>query len=96
MTCLLYIKTINMEERNCRVCGLYIDEAPWGEDGKTPTYDICPCCGVEFGNEDYILESVKRYRDSWLNGKMRWFEPKRQPENWKIEEQLKNIPCGFE
>lgn len=23
------------------------DYNPWGDDGKTPTYDICPCCGVE-------------------------------------------------
>ena len=32
----------------CRVCG-YCDEElfPWGEDGETPTFEICPCCNVE-------------------------------------------------
>lgn len=35
----------------CRVCGLYLGYQPWGEDGKTPSYEICPCCGVEFGYE---------------------------------------------
>lgn len=39
----------------CHVCGYPLgDYNPWGDDGKTPTYDICPCCGVEWGNEDYI------------------------------------------
>ncbi len=47
-----------MNEHNCRVCGLYIDDLPWGEDGNCPTYEICSCCGVEFGNEDYTVESV--------------------------------------
>ena len=32
----------------CPVCGYPLsDYNPWGDDGKTPTYDICPCCGVE-------------------------------------------------
>lgn len=44
-----------MEEHFCRVCGLYIEDEPWGKDGSCPTYEICSCCGVEFGNEDYIL-----------------------------------------
>jgi len=30
-----------MSEHNCRVCGLYIDDLPWGEDGNCPTYEIC-------------------------------------------------------
>lgn len=36
-----------MSEVFCRVCGLPLDEDPWGEDGKTPNYTICPCCGVD-------------------------------------------------
>ena len=38
----------------CPICGYPLDNYNlWGDDGKTPTYDICPCCGVEWGNEDY-------------------------------------------
>ena len=33
----------------CRVCGKVQDDPTWGEDGKTPTFDICDCCGVQFG-----------------------------------------------
>ncbi len=83
------------EQHTCRICGLYIEESPWGQDGLSPTYEICPCCGVEFGNEDYTIESVKSYRREWMNKGSNWFEPIEKPKNWNIEEQLKNIPKGF-
>lgn len=40
----------------CRVCGLDQDENPWGEDNASPTFDICACCGTEFGYHDFTLE----------------------------------------
>ena len=51
---------------HCPICGLPLDFAPWGDDGKTPTYEICPCCGVEWGNEDYTPESRKECLNKWL------------------------------
>ena len=39
-----------MEKIYCRICGYRLGFEPWGDDEKTPTYEICPCCGVEFGN----------------------------------------------
>lgn len=57
---------------------------------KTPTYEICPCCGVEWGNEDYTLESRIEYRNKWLAAGAKWFEPQKKPANWNLEEQLKN------
>ena len=80
---------------NCRICGLYMLDAPWGLDGVNPTYEICPCCGVEFGNEDYTLESIKEYRKNWLNNNVEWFEPKEKTNDWDLEMQLKNIPIEF-
>jgi hypothetical protein len=44
-------------ETRCRVCGLDQQSPPWGVDGKSPTYAICDCCGVEFGYEDSTRES---------------------------------------
>jgi hypothetical protein len=38
----------------CRICGLKQDFKPWGEDGKTPAFEICSCCGVEFGNDVFL------------------------------------------
>ena len=64
---------------------------PWGDDGKTPTFDICPCCGVEWGNEDYTTESRTEYRNKWLADGAKWFEPQKKPVNWNLEEQLKDI-----
>lgn len=80
-----------MKEHNCRVCGLYIEELPWGEDGSCPTYEICPCCGVEFGNEDYTLESIRRYREKWINGDCKWFLPKEKPLAWDFKKQFQNV-----
>ena len=81
-----------MKNHNCRVCGLYIEDATWGEDNKTPTYEICPCCGVEFGNEDYTLESTRIYRFNWIKSGAKWFSRKEQPLNWRVEDQFKFIP----
>lgn len=84
-----------MSNHNCRVCGLYLDTPPWGEDGKSPTYEICPCCSVEFGNEDYTVESTKRYREKWLFEGARWLNPNKKPGKWDQYEQFKNIPEDF-
>jgi hypothetical protein len=39
-------------EMRCRVCGLRHDEAIWGVDGQSATFDICACCVCEHGYED--------------------------------------------
>ena len=79
----------------CRICGLRQSEPPWGEDGKIPSYDICSCCGVEFGNEDYTLESIKRYRTKWIGEGAKWFDNKKKPIEWNLENQLDQIPEKF-
>ena len=76
----------------CPVCGYPLGNYnPWGDDGKTPTFDICPCCGVEWGNEDYTTESRTEYHNKWLADGAKWFEPQKKPVNWNLEEQLKDI-----
>jgi hypothetical protein len=69
---------------------------PWGEDGASPNFQICPCCGVEFGYEDCSTTAVRSYRKSWIDAGALWFEPKKRPSDWKVENQLKSIPEGFE
>ena len=63
---------------NCRVCGLHHDDFPWGEDGNSPSFAICKCCGVEFGYEDITIESASKYRTKWLEGGAVWSSPKAQ------------------
>jgi hypothetical protein len=82
-----------MNEHNCKVCGLYIEELPWGIDGKSPSYEICDCCGVEFGNEDYSTESILLYREKWLKDGANWFRPKEKPKYWNLKEQLGKVSC---
>lgn len=82
-------------EHNCRICGLYIEDLPWGQDGATPTYEICLCCGAEFGNDDYTSESVKNYRAKWLAEGAPWFYKKSKPENWDVKKQMEDIPYNF-
>lgn len=79
----------------CRVCGCYSKDFPWGEDGKNPSYQICPCCGVQFGKEDLTLESIKEYRDKWRSKGGEWFAKNEKPSGWDIEQQMKHIPDEF-
>lgn len=87
----------------CRVCGLFLgkdsqgnDYYPWGKDGTCPTFDICECCGVEFGFGDCFPEAVHKNRKKWLEKGNPWRYPEYKPENWSLEEQLKDIPKEFQ
>lgn len=80
-----------MNEFACRVCGLELSFRPWGEDGMTASWEICPCCGIEFGFEDESYESTKRARRKWLSGGANWLYPADEPEDWDLAEQLSNV-----
>lgn len=84
-----------MRKNNCRVCGYELSSAPWGDDGDTPSWDICPCCGTEFGYEDCTLVSAKNKRNRWFADGCKWFDPKSRPLDWDCEHQLENIPDEF-
>lgn len=58
----------NNDKMACRVCGLIQLDPTCGGDGKSPNYDICSCCGVEFGYENYSVKGVSTYRKKWLEG----------------------------
>lgn len=76
----------------CKICGLeFGDFYPWGEYGDLASFDICPCCGVEWGYEDCNEESSIRYRTSWINNGMNWFQPEKKPKNWNGYQQLQKI-----
>lgn len=81
----------------CRCCGWsFGDYFPWGEDGESPEYVICECCGCESGNEDYCADSLVAYRQSWLNSGAKWWMSKTKPVDWDdgrlLKEQLKRVP----
>lgn len=80
----------------CRVCGFeYKEFYPWGEDGRTASFEICDCCGVTFGNEDSQYQSVIKYREKWIKEGANWFEESMMPEKWNLEESLNKIPNKY-
>lgn len=79
----------------CRICGFDLHFKPWGDDGNTPSFDICPCCGVEFGYEDYCLESIRDYRTKWQLSGYPIFDKSSLPKNFNLKNQLNNIPKIF-
>jgi hypothetical protein len=81
---------------SCRVCGYISSEPPYGEDGNSPTFDYCACCGVEYGYQDVTPESTRWFRKKWVDGGYIWDEPKLRPMNWDLEEQLKNVSEEFQ
>lgn len=85
----------NQNHTFCRVCGYDLQYPIWGEDNLNPTFDICSCCGVEFGYEDISIYSIQNFRSKWLSLGAKWFNSKLQPQEWDIDKQFKNIPKKF-
>ena len=83
------------ELSSCRVCGLLFVEPPWGSDGKTPSYEFCSCCGVEFGYQDSLPSGAQAFRRKWLADGAHWREPAMKPIEWRLDEQLQNVPTRF-
>jgi len=79
----------------CPVCGYdKLEGIPYDEYGY-PMYEICSCCGFEFGFDDESEGmSFEEYRKKWIEEgfNFRWKEDK--PSLWDfntLEKQLENI-----
>ncbi len=77
----------------CPVCGNGLDEPAWVED--SPSDDICPCCGVQFGLDDGLRDGSERealhaeLRGGWVSEGCRWWSSSRQaPPAWDPRSQL--------
>ena len=76
----------------CRVCGAYYkDFYPWGEDGKVCSYEICLCCGVQFGYGDETHEMIDEFRKKWIKDGAKWKDRDGQPKHWNVVQQLEHI-----
>jgi hypothetical protein len=82
----------------CPACGYDgLNEPPW-KDGS-PSDDICPSCGIQFGYEDAAggdEEARKRiyaeWRERWRAGGMRWWSPgEGPPSGWDPISQLRRV-----
>jgi hypothetical protein len=76
----------------CHICGCELAEPPWGDTGTDPTWNICSCCGCEFGYHDCQLSGVLRHRHKWLATGGQWSDPEQRPPGWSLEDQLRFLP----
>ena len=86
---------VKNEDKHYRVCGYLEDVAPGGNDGKTPLFECCQCCGVEHGYQDTTLDSSRQYRANWLANGAKWNSVQLKPVEWSLERQLSVIPRDF-
>ena len=56
----------------CPVCGFSQMPLPPRE------YHICPCCGTEFGYDDFSRTHLE-LRNEWLSQEAVWFDPSTPP-----------------
>lgn len=76
----------------CRVCGFDLGEDfPWGPDGRTCSFNICPCCGVEFGYEDATPEGILKFRAEWFATGGLFRDKSQRPPGWSRVMQLQRI-----
>ncbi len=67
-------------------------EPPYSSKGSG-SYEICPCCGFQFGYDDYPNkeDQIKEWRQKWISNGYPWFSKKRKPPaDWNPIEQLKD------
>ena len=70
----------------CPVCAFALNEPP-------ADYAICPCCGTEFGLDDFE-SSHKELRFNWVARGAQWFSPYTvPPQGWNPLLQL--LRAGF-
>jgi hypothetical protein len=63
-----------------------------------PTYDICGCCGAQYGYSDDTLAGCHAIRKHWVEAERCafWSWPtQKPPANWSPSSQLKFIPAWF-
>ncbi|WP_432287288.1 hypothetical protein SLT36_10455 [Aminobacter sp. BA135] len=84
---------------HCRVRGFdHFPDWPWAEDGKQPSYDICLCCGVQFGYEDETANGCYASRKNWVETRQCgfWSLPTmKPPPDWSPSRQLRQVPADF-
>ena len=77
----------------CLICGFNkLREAPF-DKYSCGSYEICHCCGCEFGYDIMHLDNEKlvKLRESWINNGMIFKTKEKIPLDWNANEQIKNL-----
>lgn len=76
----------------CPVCGYDELLEPPYDEYNIPSYEICPCCGFEYGFDDQDLNfDFITYREKWLLSGAKWVQCQEKPDDWNLDTQLKNL-----
>lgn len=81
-----------LDPRYCPVCGYDPGYFPWGEDGHSAQYEICPCCDTEWGAYDRAPWSRRKLRDDWIAAGANWSWSGEDPDGLTTEERLARLP----
>jgi len=81
----------------CPCCGFeQLDFEPW--IGDSPADEICPCCGIQFGLDDFGRRDQLFYagwRSRWILDGSPWFSRGRPaPEGWSAQSQIERLSEG--
>lgn len=73
----------------CPVCGWpELDEPAYDQYGSS-SFDICPCCGTQFGYQD-ARRTHADLRAEWIAGGMPWSSRAvPEPDGWESSSQLR-------
>jgi hypothetical protein len=77
----------------CPVCGFDgLEEPPYSPSGNG-LYEICPCCGFQFGvTDDNQGISFHEWREAWIDRGMPWDKGSSDPPiGWNPSRQLRNL-----
>lgn len=81
-------------ELTCPACGFSpLLKPSWIR--RQPSYEICPCCRMQFGYRDFTYDVVRReeihrrWRQEWIHaGMVWWLKDEAPPSDWDPVEQL--------
>ena len=76
----------------CPVCAYVGLEEPAYDNHGYASFEICACCGIEFGYQD-ARRSHGELRREWIANGMKWHHPP-PPAGWNPVAQLRN--AGFD
>jgi len=65
---------------------------PYAPHFGDPSYEVCDCCGFEFGYDDEpgtaAPVSFAEYLGEWIADGAEWFVPEKRPPHWDLHTQL--------
>ena len=76
----------------CHICGWQLIESPWDRSRSNQKFDVCPCCGYHFAEQDFTVGGIQTKRQEWIASGCTWGDPSQKSSAWKLEEQMSRLP----